>query len=55
MSIPKVYKYMTPSPHSIGRTQLVMAHQMMRERKIRHLPVLDAGVLIGEGPVAFAP
>jgi acetoin utilization protein AcuB len=48
MNIPKVYKYMTPSPHSIGRDQsLTMAHQMMREHKIRHLPVLDAGVLVG--------
>ena len=48
MNIPRVYKYMTPSPHSIGRDQsLAMAHQMMREHKIRHLPVLDAGVLVG--------
>lgn len=48
MSVSKVYKYMTPSPHSIGRKQtLATAHRMMRDHKIRHLPVLDAGVLVG--------
>ncbi|MEO6420452.1 MAG: CBS domain-containing protein [Polyangiaceae bacterium] len=48
MTTPKVYKYMTPSPHSIGREQtLAAAHDVMRKNHIRHLPVLDGGVLVG--------
>lgn len=48
MTTPKVYKYMTPSPHSIGREQtLAQAHTMMHKNHIRHLPVLDGGVLVG--------
>lgn len=48
MTTPKVYKYMTPSPHSIGREQtLAQAHTIMRANHIRHLPVLDGGVLVG--------
>ena len=48
MTSPKVYKYMTPSPHSIGRDEtLVVAHNIMRKNRIRHLPVLDGGVLVG--------
>ena len=48
MTTPKVYKYMTPCPHSIGREQtLARAHAIMREYRIRHLPVLDGGVLVG--------
>lgn len=44
----QVYKYMTPNPHSIGREQtLATAHRMMHDYRIRHLPVLDAGVLVG--------
>jgi acetoin utilization protein AcuB len=39
---------MTPSPHSIGRDQtLAAAHKLMREHHIRHLPVLQAGKLVG--------
>jgi acetoin utilization protein AcuB len=39
---------MTPSPHSIGVHQpLSLAHTTMRERRIRHLPVLDGGKLVG--------
>lgn len=39
---------MTPAPHSIGRDQpLTRAHELMREHHIRHLPVLDGGVLVG--------
>ena len=48
MTTLKVYKYMTPSPHSIGRDQtLATAHRLMRKNGIRHLPVLDGGVLVG--------
>ena len=33
--------YMTESPHTIGSEQtLAMAHTLMREHSIRHLPVL---------------
>lgn len=40
--------YMTPSPHSIGVDQpLVHAHHLMRDHHIRHLPVLNAGHLVG--------
>jgi len=46
--IPAVRKYMSTSPHSIGPDgNLVQAHAMMREHSIRHLPVLDGGVLVG--------
>ncbi len=46
---PLVMKYwMTPSPHSIGRDQpLSVAHRIMREHGLRHLPVLDGGRLVG--------
>ena len=40
--------FMTESPHSIGHDQpLAIAHELMRKHKIRHLPVLDAGKLVG--------
>lgn len=46
--IPAVRKYMTTSPHSIGREQtLAVAHSMMREHSFRHLPVLEGGKLVG--------
>jgi acetoin utilization protein AcuB len=39
---------MTPSPHTIGHDQkLSRAHEVMRTHKLRHLPVLDAGKLVG--------
>jgi len=48
---PRAYpirEFMTPSPHSIGREQpLSVAHERMRKLGIRHLPVLDAGKLVG--------
>lgn len=47
-SIPAVSKFMTTSPHSIGAAQtLSHAHEVLREHKIRHLPVLVAGKLVG--------
>lgn len=46
--IPEISKYMTPSPHSIGRDQtLSAAHKVMREHRCRHLPVLHGGKLVG--------
>lgn len=40
--------YMTESPHTIGSEQtLAMAHALMREHSIRHLPVLHGGQLAG--------
>ncbi len=39
---------MTKSPHSIGQDQrLNLAHELMRKYRIRHLPVLDGGKLVG--------
>lgn len=43
-----VAAYMTASPHTIGRDQtLVRAHELMNKHGIRHLPVLEAGQLVG--------
>lgn len=45
---PTIQAHMTASPHSIGRDQpLARAHAVMREHRIRHLPVLQAGELVG--------
>ncbi len=39
---------MTPLPHTIGRDQpLAAAHRLMNEHRIRHLPVLAEGKLVG--------
>ncbi len=47
-AIPRVDKYMTTSPHTIGIDQpLSHAHALMSKYKIRHLPVLKAGKLVG--------
>src|SRR5688572_24186300 len=43
-----VRDYMSPCVHSIGKGQMVAtAHAMMRKWQIRHLPVLDAGRVVG--------
>jgi acetoin utilization protein AcuB len=43
-----VRDFMTFTPHIIGRQQtLATAHLLMRSNGIRHLPVLDGGVLVG--------
>ncbi len=43
-----VYKHMTVCPHTIGRDQpLSKAKEVMKAHNIRHLPVLDGGVLVG--------
>ena len=47
-AIPPVQKYMTTVPHSIGKDQtLERAHEVMRDHRIRHLPVLEGGKLVG--------
>ena len=43
-----IRKYMSPLTVSVGRGQsLSFAAERMREHKIRHLPVLDGGKLLG--------
>jgi len=43
-----IAEYMTRAPHSIGRDQsLASAQLLMRKRRIRHLPVLHGGRLVG--------
>lgn len=47
-AIPKISKYMTTNPHSIGVEQTVAkADELMREHRIRHLPVMKNGKLCG--------
>ncbi|HYQ45766.1 MAG TPA: CBS domain-containing protein [Polyangiaceae bacterium] len=47
-TIPSVQKYMTTSPHTIGEDQpMSVAHRLMREYKIRHLPVLRGAKIVG--------
>jgi acetoin utilization protein AcuB len=44
----EIRRFMTESPHAIGHDQpLSLAHERMQHFGIRHLPVLDAGVLVG--------
>ncbi|MBI3535457.1 MAG: CBS domain-containing protein [Deltaproteobacteria bacterium] len=46
--MPKIRDFMTAQPHSIGKDiALKTALNMMREYKIRHLPVQEGGKLIG--------
>ncbi len=47
-AIPTLQKYMTTVPHTIGAEQtLEKAEKMMAEYRIRHLPVLQGGKLVG--------
>jgi acetoin utilization protein AcuB len=47
-SIPQIKKYMTTDVQTIGDEQpMSVAHQMMRDQRIRHLPVLHQGKLVG--------
>ena len=47
-TIPTVSQYMTRSPHTVGLQQTIAtAARMMLQHGIRHLPVLDGGVLRG--------
>jgi acetoin utilization protein AcuB len=46
--IPTIQRYMTTSPHSIGKDQRIsVAEKLMDEHQIRHLPVLHGGKLVG--------
>jgi len=46
--IPTIQKYMTTAPHTIGREQpMALAHRLMREHHIRHLPVLHEARIVG--------
>jgi acetoin utilization protein AcuB len=48
MSHHRIQRFMTPAPHGIStRNTLAEAHQAMRERGVRHLPVLEEGRLVG--------
>jgi acetoin utilization protein AcuB len=45
---PPILQFMTPSPHTIAHDQtLATAHRLMQEHKLRHLPVLERGKLVG--------
>jgi acetoin utilization protein AcuB len=47
-SIPRIKKYMVKDVQTIGDEQpMSVAHQMMREQRVRHLPVLHQGKLVG--------
>ena len=47
-AMPKIQKVMTAMPHTIGADiTLKKAMEMMREFRIRHLPVQKAGQLVG--------
>ncbi|WP_373048790.1 CBS domain-containing protein [Vulgatibacter sp.] len=44
----KVRAWMTPNPWTVGKDQtLAVAHRLMRQHEIRHLPVLHGGALVG--------
>jgi acetoin utilization protein AcuB len=48
MSRHEIHRFMTRSPHTISaRHTLAEAHQTMRERGVRHLPVVQEGRLVG--------
>lgn len=48
MSALCISEVMTPLPHTIGHDRtLSEAHALMRRHRIRHLPVLDGGKLVG--------
>lgn len=51
MTLPRditVADVMTSQPLTIGRKEpLAVAHEMMREHAVRHLPVLEHGELVG--------
>jgi len=47
-SIPHIQKYMSTDVQTIGDEQpMSVAHRLMREQQIRHLPVLHQGRLVG--------
>jgi acetoin utilization protein AcuB len=47
-AIPQIKKYMTTEVQTIGDEQpMSIAHRLMREQRIRHLPVLHQGKVVG--------
>lgn len=47
-AIPSVDKYMTTVPHTVGSdVSLAKAEKMMGELRVRHMPVLEGGKLVG--------
>lgn len=47
-AVPTIQKYMTTTPHTIGADQtLAHAKKLMHDYTIRHLPVLNAGKVVG--------
>lgn len=47
-SMPKIEKFMTAFPHTIGiDIPLKKGLEMMRQYRVRHLPVEDGGTLVG--------
>lgn len=47
-SMPQVLKYMSTNVQTIGDDQsMLMAHRLMRQERVRHLPVLHQGKLVG--------
>src|ERR1043165_7029976 len=46
--MPTLSLYMTRQPWTVGKDALMSeAHRLMREHHVRHLPVLEAGELVG--------
>ena len=48
MLMPTLSRFMTRKPWTIARTATLMdAHRLMREHRIRHLPVMDGKSVVG--------
>lgn len=48
MLMPLISRYMTMGPWTIGKdAKMSQAHELMRAHRIRHLPVLEGGKLVG--------
>jgi len=48
MLMPTVHRYMTSNPFTVHpRDPMAKAHALMRKHDIRHLPVVDDGLLVG--------
>ena len=58
MSTRQIYKFMSVCTQTVGREKsMSVAHALMREHHVRHLPVVDGGVLVGilsDGDLRFA-
>lgn len=47
-AIPNIMNYMSVTPHTVGAEQTIdVAHNLMKEHMIRHLPVLKGGQISG--------